>query len=383
MDADQVLELIKMGEDSKTQFKEDFHSPDRLAQEMVAFSNAQGGKIIIGVSDFGEIKGLSSKDIHRLNQLISNVASNNINPPINPLTEIIKLQNEKILIIEVKKGINKPYCTNKGIYVTKSGADKRKISQEELQRLFQDSDKFYADEIEVNGTGIDNFDIKEFKKIYEKIYDETVDELDISIVQLLNNLDLMKDNKLTLAGLLLFAKKPQAKKPLLLVKAVSFFGNFKSGSEYRDAEELRGILFEQYKGCISFLMRNLKKVQIDESFNSEAQLEIPKLVLEELLVNALIHRDYFINSPIKIFIFDNRVEIISPGKLPNTLTIDKIKYGLSLSRNPVLTSFASKILPYRGVGTGILRALKAYPDIELVNNIELNQFESIIYRKNY
>ncbi len=77
-------------------------------------------------------------------------------------------------------------------------------------------------------------------------------------------------------------------------------------------------------------------IQMEESFNSVGQLEIPKAVLEELTVNSLIHRDYFINSTIKIFIFDNRIEIISPGKLPNTLTVDKIKAGTSNVRNPIL-----------------------------------------------
>ena len=124
--------LIELGEDSKTQFKLNINSPDKLAQEIVAFSNAEGGRIFIGVEDNGDIKGLSSKDIHRLNQMVSNVSINNISPPVNPLTEIMKIDNKKVLVIQVKKGINKPYCTNKGIYVTKVGADKRKISQEEL-----------------------------------------------------------------------------------------------------------------------------------------------------------------------------------------------------------------------------------------------------------
>jgi len=236
--------------------------------------------------------------------------------------------------------------------------------------------------LKVNSTSIDHIDIKEFTTIYEKIYNETVVKLEISLQKLLNNLDLMTENNLTLAGLLLFGKKPQAKKPLLLTKAVSFFGYDSSETGYRDAEEIKGTLFEQYKGGISFLLRNLKKIQTQESFNSEAKLEIPKIVLEELLVNALVHRNYFINSPIRIFIFDDRVEIISPGKLPNTLTTEKIRYGISLSRNPVITSFASKILPYRGVGTGIVRAYKAYPDIELVNDVELDQFKAIIKRVN-
>lgn len=382
MNKEDILNLIGLGEDSKTQFKVNIHNPDSLAQEMVAFSNARGGKILIGVRDDGNIKGLTTKDIHRLNQMVSNVSSNNVEPPINPLTETIKVNGKKIMIVELKNGINKPYCTNKGIYVTKAGADKRKISQEELQRLFQDSNKIYADEMSVKGTSINDIDIIYFKKVYERIYDESVEETDLSLQQLLDNLDLMSDSKLTLAGLLLFGERPQAKKPLFMIKAISFFGNDPAGSEYRDEDEIRGTIYEQYKKGKSFLLRNLKNIQTKPSFNSEGTPEIPVIVLEELLVNALIHRNYYIDSPIRLFIFDNRVEIVSPGKLPNTLTVEKIKHGISVVRNPVLNSFASKILPYRGVGSGILRAYKAFPHIEFENNVELDQFKAIIYRVN-
>jgi len=104
---------------------------------------------------------------------------------------------------------------------------------------------------------------------------------------------------------------------------------------------------------MGFLLRNLKRLQAGQNVNSEGKLEIPKIALEELVVNALIHRDYLISAPIRIFIFDNRLEIISPGHLPNT--IENIKNGNSNIRNPILASFAAKILP--GLGNGIRRAL--------------------------
>ena len=100
-------------------------------------------------------------------------------------------------------------------------------------------------------------------------------------------------------------------------------------------------------------------------------MEIPPKALEVLVVTALIHRDYYINSSIKVFIFDNRIEIISPGKLPNTLTLERIKSGTSVSRNPILFSNARFLLPYTGVGSGIPRALKLYPHIELINDKEV------------
>ena len=124
----------------------------------------------------------------------------------------------------------------------------------------------------------------------------------------------------------------------------------------------------------------MRKLQKQDSFNSQAELEIPMETIEELLVNALIHRDYFISSSIKVFIFDNRIEIISPGKLPNNLTIDDIKRGISISRNPILFTNARHLLPCEGVGGGISRALENSPDLELVNDIDRELFISVIRR---
>ncbi len=377
----EVLERISLGENSRTQFKENINSPDQLAQEMVAFANSRGGLILIGVKDDdGSIAGLTGADINRLNQMISNTASQKVDPPLHPVTDTLRVAGKAVMLLNIPAGINKPYCTNKGLYLTKSGADKRRISQEELQRLFQESNKLFADELKVCGTTLDDLDYKLFSGVYRKIYEESPEESAIPAGQLLNNISMMDGEELTLAGLLLFGKNPRGKKPLFMIKGVSFLGNDMSAVEYRDSEDISGNLLEQYQAGISFLRRNLKKIQIEESFNSPGRLEIPKLVLEELLVNALVHRNYFINAPVRLFIFDNRIEFISPGKLPNALTTENIKYGISIPRNPVISSFSAKILPYRGVGTGILRSYKAYPRMEFINNREMDEFKVIVER---
>jgi predicted HTH transcriptional regulator len=131
---------------------------------------------------------------------------------------------------------------------------------------------------------------------------------------------------------------------------------------------------------MAFVTRNLRKLQIEDSFNSIGELEIPGKTIEELLVNALIHRDYFIQSDIKIFIFDNRIEIASPGKLPNTQTVDRIKAGTSIARNSILFSNARYVLPYVGIGSGIPRALSLYPDIEFINEMDRELFRVVIHR---
>jgi len=104
-------------------------------------------------------------------------------------------------------------------------------------------------------------------------------------------------------------------------------------------------------------------------------------VLTELIVNALVHRDYYINASIKIFMFHNRIEIINPGKLTNSLTVEKIKSGIAVQRNPILSSICKSILPYTGYGSGIKRILKLNSSVEFINDMEMEQFKSIVYRK--
>jgi len=379
----EISDLIDRSEDSKIQLKQDVSNAVQLASEMVAFSNARGGVIIIGVSKTKDITGLSDKDIERINQLISNASDQNVRPPIAPFTEVIKIGEKKVIVLEVAEGINKPYSTNEGIFWTKKGSDKRKLSREELQRLFQDSSRMYADEQMIRGSSIRDMDRIFFEEFYENDYKERVEDSELPLERLLENIKLAEKSELRLGGLLLFGRNPQVFKPAFHVKAVSFYGNEPEGTEFRDSEDIKGNLTRQYEHTLGFLLRNLKKIQNGIQFNQLGELEIPQPVLEELTVNALIHRDYYINAPIIVFIFDNRIEITNPGRLPNNLNIEHIKHGVSVVRNPVLHSFGSRLLPYRGVGTGIRRALKAYPHIEFENNEDAERFSVMIKRKNF
>ena len=105
-------------------------------------------------------------------------------------------------------------------------------------------------------------------------------------------------------------------------------------------------------------------------------------MFEELLVNALVHRDYLVSAPIRLFIFDNRIDIISPGHLPNNLTVAKIQTGNSIIRNPILVSYIAKgLLPYKGLGSGIKRALDDWPEIDFTDDREGCLFTATVHRK--
>lgn len=148
MEAIELIELISRGEDSRTQFKQsqDVTNTKSLAGEMVAFANSKGGRILIGVDDTGSVIGLSPDDIRRINQLISNTATNCGQPPINPETENISVGWLLVMVVTVPEGISKPYADNDGVFWVKSGADKRRVtSREEVQRMLQNADLVHAD----------------------------------------------------------------------------------------------------------------------------------------------------------------------------------------------------------------------------------------------
>lgn len=383
METIELLEIIAKGESSLVQFKERVNEAYSIATEMVAFSNSQGGLLIIGVNDkTGELNGLSFEEIEATNGLLVNAASDNVKSPITIFTEQIAINKQTLIVVQIKEGRDKPYRDNRGIIWIKNGSDKRKVvSNDELLRMLQSSGNLGADEEPVTSTTYNDIELELFKDFIQKKTGKSFNKLEQSLPQILNNMGFAKDETLTLAGLLLFGKKPQVFKPVFSVQCISFLGNDVSGTKYRDsAPPFEGNLTELYEQTMSFILRNLRKVQVEESFNVLGELEIPREALEELVVNSLIHRDYFIKSAVKVFIFENRIEIISPGKLPNTLTVENIKSGTSIARNPILFSNARYLLPFVGVGSGIPRALASYQKIDFVNDVDKELFTAIIHR---
>lgn len=144
--------------------------------------------------------------------------------------------------------------------------------------------------------------------------------------------------------------------------------------------DMEGNLLHQYDTIMDFFTRNLHNVQVGEEFNSMGKLEIPYTSLVEFTVNSLVHRSLNIKAPVRIFIFDNRVEIHSPGALPNGLTIDDIKAGTSMPRNMFLFNNAIYLLPYTGVGSGITRALDEDINVTFMNNDKAQEFVITVWR---
>jgi len=287
-----------------------------------------------------------------------------------------------VLVIRVPDSAAKPHFDRNGAIWVKSLADKRRVTaREELRRMFQEAHVFHADEQPVSRSSAADLDLDAFVAFHQKVTDEEFSDSGIEMDRLMANHNVAINGCLTLAGLLFFGLQPQKYRPELVTKAVSWKTcRADDNAGYFDSEDIGGTLPQQLAGILAFLRRNLGHIQGDQGINSEGILEIPLQVFEELLVNMLVHRNYFLTAPQTVFVFPDRVEIASPGHLPNKLTVEQAKSGNSIPRNPILQSMASKLLPYRGIGTGIPRALKAYPHIEFVNDADANRFRSVIRR---
>lgn len=377
-------DLCLCGETTKVQFKQAFTSQREIAKEMIAFANSKGGVILFGVEDkTGKLVGLSYEQIQQTSRELGNAANEQVRPTIYIETEVVRVENKHFLVCSVEQGKNKPYKNLNGEIWVKQGADKRRVTENtEILALFQDSGSYQTDAAGVDGTALADLDRYAIDEYLMKVYSLNMESLGEKAEQMLKNIHILNNSgKPTLAGYLFFGKHPEYNCPTCMVKAVSFFGNELGGTQYRDTKEILGNMPQVYEKSMAFLKSNLHNIQEEgASFNTLGKLEIPESVLEEVLQNALIHRDLLRPAPIRIFIFDNRVEIISPGALAGGLTEEDIRNGKTYQRNPFMATFATNALHYRGIGSGIVRILAECPNMVFQNDSVGNEFKVTLYR---
>lgn len=395
----EILQLRDLAEAGQVQFKERITNKEDkydIGCEMVAFSNSRGGRLVIGINDkSGEINALSYMELQETTNLLTSIASENVIPNVLIDVENVPTTGGAVVVATIPEGKNKPYHDNKGIIWVKNGADKRKVfDNSELADMMGDCGRYYADEEAVRDASIEDLDADTIKLYMMERFSpvfrgKNIDELTMkdysldqmagfvikgaTIERLLRNLRFIRpDGQMTKAAMMLFGKYTQRWLPEITAKCICFFGNSVGGTQFRDKMhdmEIEGNLLHQYRTIMNFFTRNLRKVQVKRDFNSLGEMEIPYESLTEYVVNALVHRSLNIKTPIRIFIFDDRVEIHSPGSLPNGLTIEDVKNGTSMPRNVFLFTNANYLLPYTGAGSGVRRALEYDPDAVFSNGV--------------
>ena len=405
---DDILKLIKAGEVSGVQFKERILDKYDIACELVAFSNSHGGKLVVGIKDkTGETNALSYSEVQETTNLLSDIASENVVPSILIKIDTVEVEDGNLVVATVKEGLNKPYHDNKGIVWVKNGADKRKVfDNAELAEMMTDCGSFAPDEAGVRDATVNDLDATTIKQFLGNRFDRVLEkkgltgdafnEASLDMIcsaiakghdceKILRNLRFIRpDGTLTVAAMLLFGKYTQRWMPMMTAKCICFAGNSVGSKVFRDKvndADMEGNLLHQYDTIMDFFTRNLHNVQVGDEFNSMGKLEIPYTSLVEFTVNSLVHRSLNMKAPVRIFIFDNRVEIHSPGALPNGLTIEDIKAGTSMPRNMFLFNNAIYLLPYTGVGSGITRALDENINVTFTNNASAQEFVITVWRE--
>ena len=341
--------ILHSGEDYFVEFKENIDKT--LAKEMVAFSNSQGGKIFVGVTDFGEIKGVEITN--KLKSQIQDIARN-CDPPI-----LVNISSYKknILIIEIPEGNKKPYSCSQGFFI-RNGPNSQKLSRDEILSFAYTEGKLTFDE-QLNKDFIypADFDKLKFKDYLKeaKLTDINDDE------SLLINLGVAKKakNKILLnnAGILFFAKDPR--KFLITSEVICVEYQTNDKVNILDRKIYNDGILENIKQAINFVKRRIK---VEFEIKTARRKEIPQYPEEtyrEAIVNAIMHRDYFDkSSDVMIEVYRNKIVVFNPGGLVQWLKPKE--FGtISKRRNPIIASLLSRTIFVEKMGTGINRIKNA------------------------
>lgn len=361
MDFLELKTRIEKGENLHTEFKQWPLGADELSSAIVAFANTDGGQIFLGVDDQKQIVGIPEAESDRINQFVDNVAFNNCDPPITVIQETIRTQQEQtILVLNIPKGDQRPYRTQRGVYYIRTSSGRRQASREELLRLFQATESFYYDETPILRAKVSDLDNQSVERLLKDIQQQGFDVAHIAQDRLLENwcLTVEKNGERcpTVAGILFLARFPQQFIPYACISALRIPGE-KIAIEPSDQKRIEGRLVEVLHDTLRFLEIHLMRPHRIEQLKPEVKPELPVEVLREVLVNALTHRDYTLSSPIRVIVFDDRIEIRTPGQLPNTVTIEAIKLGVHVLRNPTLYNLFLKIGLVTDAGSGVPRII--------------------------
>ena len=332
-----ATEMIRRGESEKLEFKESLSLRDEIGKAISAFSNTNGGVILVGVTDVGSVIGV---DIG--SNTIENEAGyikRHTDPPIFPFIKVLEADGKNIVAIEVEESSDKPVFFKKYAH-KRVGKSNQRMSSSEMRRLaHEDKPKLLWDGKICDDAGLEDIDEEKVRWFLEKArFERRLDvSYDTSVIDALERLNLIKNNNLTNAAILLFGKRPQKFFLQSKLRCARYKGT--TPVDFIDLRVIEGTIVDQVEGAEKFILSHIKKAAKIVGFKRLEVLEYPLNALREAIVNAICHRDYASSSDITIGIFDNRIEISNPGTLPEPLTPADLKHKhRSIPRNPLVAN---------------------------------------------
>ena len=318
---------------------------EELAGELVAFANADGGVVFLGVDDSGVARGIPPERWDSVEHWLLNVATYNCDPPIRRVVRKALLPDDqegehRVLLVGVPRGLY-VHRTSGGRYYTRVGSTKRDLSPPELARLFQQRGREYVfDEQPVLAATVEDLNRNRLEAFFGR--SPTIPWLDLLRNTRVTFQDEDGVDRPTVAGLLAFATEPTEFLASGSIEAACYRGTRLSSDDPVHAERLAGPVSDQIDTGIAFVARFMQSSRA-KGPSTEAVAAYDLDVVDEAIVNAVAHRDYAIaGSKIRLFLFADRLELYSPGNLPNTITIEDMAYR-TFTRNQLLVSFLSRL----------------------------------------
>ncbi len=397
-----LLEILVNRENSKVEFKRDDIRPEQLAKEIVAFANFRGGQVFLGIEDTTrDIVGIQRGNCEEW--VMDTVFGNYITPSIIPIYEEINTPDGNVAVITIEQGTLKPYAVrvdNRETIYIRIGSVSRRADRDQILRMSQEAGYYHFEIAPVSGSSINDINTELFSHYNKIVFEEEIDtneELELRLTQM----DLLVESSFerkvcSIAGLILFGKNPGRFLPQHGIRVIHYSGEDIDINNLSD-EVFRGPvgrIFENNELKRSGMVDNIMQ-HLSEKFARETIAEdgitrvknwaIPERPLRELIVNSIIHRDYTRKGRNEIRIFKNRIEFESQGRLPNTLSIEKIKAGQKYPRNPMFVEFAQNLnlMEHKGLGIRkvVIESLKkdGFPEPELIETDD--SFMVTIWRK--
>ena len=356
----ELMELIHHEENSRVEFKRDDLRPVDLAMEMAALLNHEGGYIILGVEDDRTVSGLT-RDRAVAEEWVMEIARSHLQPATNPTWETIRWDDDTVVgIVSLPADApDKPYKAKQGSHwITKIrvGSTSRDATREEEQRLYQQSRRLDYGKTPVSGEVLETLDVRRLRDYLDRVLDgSSPGENDSdSWIKLLGNLEFAvttsRGPMATTAGTLLFGTNPKRSLPQSGVRAICYIGD-QPDYAVRADDDLRGPMapLRARDGTLvepglvdqawDFVRRNTTPTAWLEGPRRIDRWEYPEDVVRESVANALIHRDYsIVGTDVMLAIYSNRLEVVSPGRLPNTVTPEGMKLGARHARNQLLVN---------------------------------------------
>jgi len=346
-----LLYHIRLGEDSSIEFKAVSFKDGRIALnnesiglELVAFANAQGGRLVLGVDDTTrDVSGISADDVSKVEEWLVNISQQRVQPALTLHTRLLQLPDnngelQTVIHAEVPRSIMVHSCG--GRYYQRVGSTKRELTQDALGRLFQQRSqsrliRFDENPVyESNLTDIDSSLKARFLK------PTTAEREQLHKLHLLAKND-AGDDCLSIAGVLLLTADATEFLPSAYVQCVAYSGIERNAQYQQDAQDFTGPLDQQIQGAYEFVRKNMRV----EAVKAPGRIDIPQYHLGavyEAIVNAVAHRDYSMpGSRIRIHMFSDRMEIASPGELSNSLTIEALSEN-TVTRNETIVNLLSR-----------------------------------------